>query len=375
MALPTVSPTKLKRRLILAEKAKRPMIIRGGPGIGKSDIFKAHAEMRAKQLGGILWRPHMIGNVSGDELENAYGYIDSRVLYFDPTDLKGFPAVDLEKQMSYWLPPGQFPLQRNVDAGHVPAQGEWNFEELPSAPPAVQAATYQVMLDREINGEPIADGWFMVATGNRLGDKGVVSRMPSPLVSRYWHLQLEVSVDQWVEWAMPFGIDERLIAFFKFRPETLMSFDPAKWEQDTPYCCPRTAHILSDLMDAWYETETSKIELDIVQAAVGEAVGSEIYAYLSLFEKLPDIDDIFKDPNGTECPRPDELDKIYALSMALARRVTPDTAPAAYTYIARFPKEFEIGASNAFQLANDEICETRAFLNHVSANQEIYTGG
>jgi hypothetical protein len=372
----------LRDILPLSEITQRPLLVRSGPGKGKSDIFRGYAfERRAEVANDAPLRQKIISRIPAGswvsklpEEEQLYGYIDSRVLYWDPTDLKGFPCVDKEAGMSYWLPPAMFPLARNVAAGTCPEMGMWNFEELPSAPPAVQAATYQVMLDREINGEPVAPGWFMVATGNMLGDKGVVSRMPSPLVSRYWHVQLEVSIDDWVKWAIPKRVDHRVIAFFQFMPDHLTDFNPATWKQDSPYCCPRTAHMVSDLIMAWEKTNGTTVPLEVVTGTVGEGVGTELYAYMSMMGRLPNMDDVLANPDSALVPPTDEPGQLFAVGMSLARRATPENADACYRYIKRFPKSFEISTSNAIQLTNPKCAETKAFQKHVVDNADIYTG-
>jgi hypothetical protein len=363
MSIPKVNPSTLADRIKLAEASQRPMLLRGGPGVGKSDIFRQHAERRATERGGNLWR-----GAGNDVGEKSYGYLDSRVLYFDPTDLKGFPLVDRENKMSHWMAPGYFPLQRNVDAGRVPSQGMWNFEELPSAAPAVQAATYQVMLDREINGEPIAPGWFLVATGNKLSDRGVVNRLPSPLVSRFWHLELCVSVEEWAAWAMTANINPLLVAFYRFRPELLNSFDPKKWEQDTPYSCPRSAHMLSDLL---WANGSGKWPLDVIHATVGETVGNEMYAYLDIIRDLPSVDSILLDPD--KAIMPEATAALYAISAALARRINAGNSPKIFKYTLRMAKEFQVNAIRDFARTCPEVQETRDFTAWALANADIFT--
>ena len=70
------------------------------------------------------------------------------------------------------------------------------------------------------------DGWAIFAAGNRQGDRGVTYSMPSPLANRFSHFEVETHLDDWVSWAYRNGIDERVIAFLRFRPELLFDFDP-----------------------------------------------------------------------------------------------------------------------------------------------------
>src|SRR5690606_10860590 len=97
--------------------------------------------------------------------------------------------LDKESGVSRWLPPGTLPLQKLVDAGEIPARGLWGLEELANATRATLAATFQAVLDREVAGEPIAEGWCIVATSNSLDDMSVVNPLPAPLVSRFSHCE------------------------------------------------------------------------------------------------------------------------------------------------------------------------------------------
>ena len=61
------------------------------------------------------------------------------------------------------------------------------LDELTSAAPAVQAATYQLILNRRIGKYVLPDNVVLVAAGNRESDKGVSYRMPTPLANRFIH--------------------------------------------------------------------------------------------------------------------------------------------------------------------------------------------
>ena len=78
--------------------------------------------------------------------------------------------------------------------------GRWliNLEELPSAVPMVQAALYQLVLDRKVGEYELPEGASLIACGNRETDRGVVHRMPTPLASRFVHLEIRVDAEDWL---------------------------------------------------------------------------------------------------------------------------------------------------------------------------------
>ena len=94
-------------------------MIWGPPGIGKSDIV------------------HQIGERLKREV------IDLRLLLMEPTDLRGIPYYNKEKNMMDWAPPVDLPSDPKSNAILF-------LDELNAAPPAVQAAAYQLILNRRI---------------------------------------------------------------------------------------------------------------------------------------------------------------------------------------------------------------------------------
>jgi len=71
-----------------------------------------------------------------------------------------------------------------------------------SAAPAVQAAAYQLILNRRVGKYVLPDNVVMVAAGNRESDKGVTYRMPTPLANRFIHLEMKVDFESWEQWAV-----------------------------------------------------------------------------------------------------------------------------------------------------------------------------
>jgi len=71
----------------------------------------------------------------------------------------------------------------------------------------------------------LPEGWAIVAAGNRDSDRAATTRMPTPLRNRFVHIDFEVDVQEWCEWAIKTDIRPEAIAFIRFRPELLSAFD------------------------------------------------------------------------------------------------------------------------------------------------------
>jgi MoxR-like ATPase len=138
----------------------------------------------------------------------------------EPSDLRGIPFRSGE--LVEWAVPAILP-----DAERHGPEGVLFLDEITSAPPTVSAAAYQLILDRRLGAYEVPPGWAIFAAGNRQGDRGVTYSMPAPLANRFSHFEFEVNLDDWVAWAYASRVDERVVAFLRFRPELLFDFDPA----------------------------------------------------------------------------------------------------------------------------------------------------
>jgi hypothetical protein len=293
-----VTPSKLKLALKVAIKARRPVMIWGSPGVGKSAVVR--------QVAADLGLPCQ----------------DERVSDRDPVDFRGLPHV--VDGVTLWTLPGFLP---------VSGSGILFLDELSAAPPAIQAVAYQLILDRRLGDYRLPEGWSILAAGNLESDRAVVSRMSSALANRFVHLSFDVDLNDWVGWALDNGIRPEIVAFLRFRPELLFSFDAARGEKSFP--SPRTWEFVSDLMRA----DGQACEAELIQGAVGEGAGVEFLGFLRTFRDLPDIDGIIKDPAGSIVPSGPAA--LYAVCSALARRVSSVTFGAVMAYTGRLAGEYQ----------------------------------
>ena len=203
----TLRPSELAATLALLVEARQPCVVWGPPGTAKSMIAQQVAADAGRQ------------------------YVDVRALLLDPVDLRGIPWRDANGR-TRWAPPAFLPPTDDP--------GRWliNLEELPSAVPMVQAALYQLVLDRKVGEYELPEGASLIACGNRESDRGVVHRMPTPLASRLVHLEIRVDAQDWLAWGAANGIAPEVLFFVSMRPELLHQFDPQSKEKAFP--CPRT---------------------------------------------------------------------------------------------------------------------------------------
>jgi hypothetical protein len=259
-----------------------PVMLWGPPGVGKSQMVAqvaAHHEMPV---------------------------IDIRLSQMEPSDLRGIPfRVDSHVE---WAIPSMLP-----DAARHGDQGILFLDEITSVPPSVSAAAYQLILDRRLGAYEVPEGWAIFAAGNRQGDRGVTYSMPAPLANRFSHFEVDVNLDDWVAWAYVHGMDERLIAFLRFRPELLFEFDPS--HNPVAFPSPRSWEFTHRALQKF--GDLPELLVGALQACVGPAAGIELGAFVENLDKLPDIDAIVR---GEPVPVPKETDLQYAVAAALVGR-------------------------------------------------------
>jgi hypothetical protein len=232
--------------------------------------------------------------------------IDIRLSQMEPSDLRGIPFR--VNDSVEWAIPSILPNRER----HGP-EGILFLDEITSAPPTVSAAAYQLILDRRLGEYQVPQGWAIFAAGNRQGDRGVTYSMPAPLANRFSHFEVETHLDDWVTWAYRHNIDERIIAFLRFRPELLFDFDPA--HNPVAFPSPRSwefAHRALQKFD-----QHPQLLQGTLQACVGPAAGVELNAFVNSLDKMPDLDAILA---GEDVSVPDEIDLQYAIAAALVGR-------------------------------------------------------
>ena len=312
-----------------------PVMLWGPPGVGKSQMVAQVADRHNAPL------------------------IDIRLSQMEPSDLRGIPFRSEDEVV--WAVPAMLPsVKRHGEEGIL------FLDEITSAPPSVSAAAYQLILDRKLGEYEVPEGWAIIAAGNRQGDRGVTYSMPAPLANRFSHYEVEVNMDDWAAWAYANNIDERIIAFLRFRQDLLFDFDPS--HNPIAFPSPRSwefAHRGLQKFDEHHELLTGAL-----QACVGNAAGIELRAFIDSLDQMPDLDAII---NGEDIPAPKEIDLQYAVASALVGRAirAKETDEAAkvhgniLAYASRFPQR-EMGVmmvSDMHRAIGEDIFAVPEFAN------------
>ena len=320
-----------------------PVMLWGPPGVGKSDLIAQIGE------------------------RNTIPVVDIRLSQMEPSDLRGIPFRDHDKVE--WAIPSMLPNKEKHGS-----QGILFLDEITSAVPSVSAAAYQLILDRRLGDYEVPAGWAIFAAGNRQGDRGVTYTMPSPLANRFSHYDVDINLDDWVSWAYKNGINEKIIAFLRFRPELLFDFDPA--HNPVAFPSPRSWQFAHNALLKF--SDTPQVLLGSLQACVGPAAGIELKAFIDSMDQMPDLDAILQ---GEDIKAPKEIDLQYAVASALVGRAIAakgkDDANIVYGHILNYAKEFkqkEMGVmliSDMLRAIGDDLFAVPEFAQWASSIGDI----
>ncbi|MFF7337827.1 AAA family ATPase [Streptomyces sp. NPDC008163] len=309
----TVASPQLEA-LALAVTANQPVLLWGEPGIGKS----AGLEQLAAGL--------------GLDLETVIASVH------EPSDFAGLPVVgDDPAATGVPMAPPDWAV-RLARKG----QGLLFFDELSSAPPAVQAALLRVVLERRVGSLKLPDAVRIVAAANPPSSAADGWHLSPPLANRFVHLHwthdprtvARGMAGTWPEAPVPVVDPARtagavarargaVSGFLTARPG-LVHHLPADAEgRGRAWPSPRTWDMALRLLAAGYATGTGR---DAVAAAltgaVGDGAGIELLSYLENLD-LPDPDRVLADPDAFALPERGDRQLAFLIAVVAAVQAEP----------------------------------------------------
>jgi hypothetical protein len=242
----------------------------------------------------------------------------------------GFPVVSADRaNVEFIVSKSKFP----IEGSDCPDAGIFLIDELSQADNNAQKILANLVQEREIHGHYVKPNWLIITTGNRQSDRAGANRLLSHLKNRLTTIELDVSLDDWSQWALANNISTEVIAFLRFRPDLLNAFDAQNEANPTP-------RAWSEGVSAALGAIDPALEFPVFKGDVGEGAAAEFCAFLKIFRKLPSPDAILLNPATVEVPN--EPATLYALCGALANKCTETNFSRIMTYIARMPQEFSV---------------------------------
>ena len=283
-----VRPSDIRSEINYAMNRKRPVFIWGPPGIGKSEIVDSITQERSGYM------------------------IDMRLALMEPTDLRGIPVPNMNTGLMEWLPPADLPTQELADQFECIVLF---LDEMNQAPQSVQAAAYQLILNRRLGNYKLPDNVLIVAAGNRESDRGVAYRMPSPLANRFVHLEMTTDFEDWQTWALENNIDAEVVGYVTANKMDLMNFDPRTASR--AFATPRSWTFVSQMLPMEGEQITDSRLHDLIAGTVGDGIATKFMAHRAIAGKLPNPSDILNGTVKTLGPEGREISAMFSLTASL----------------------------------------------------------
>ena len=266
--------------------ADHPSIyLEGKPGIGKSQSIHAIAHELEKKTG------------------KTVDVTDIRLLLFNPVDLRGIPVANADKTAAIWLKPYVFNMNASDDHVNI-----LFLDELTAAPMSVQAAAYQLVLDRKLGEHALPANTFVIAAGNGTNDGAISNAMPSALKNRFVHYRIEENFEQWRDWAHGI-IHPRILAFLDRFPHEFTS--SSMHSESNIIITPRSWEMLSNLM-GHLPDDYAHMEM-LIASVVGKRI-----AHRMLHEDTSLVQSIIE---GSAYDIPDDIYAIHQASEQLTMRL------------------------------------------------------
>jgi hypothetical protein len=307
----TITSGQVRKALLTAFKAKRPVFLWGPPGIGKSEVVAEVAE----------------------ELKGPV--IDLRMAQMEPTDIRGIPYFNKDINKMDWAEPVDLPSKEFAAQHPIVVLF---LDEMNSAPPAVQAAGYQLILNRRVGKYHLPDNVVIVAAGNRDSDKGVTYRMPMPLANRFVHVEMRADFASWQNWAVNKGIHKDVVGYLSFAKQDLYDFDAKSASR--AFATPRSWCFVSDLLHDEVNVDNDTL-FNLVAGAVGEGLAVKFQAHRKIAGRMPEPSDILSGKVTDLSVK--EISAMYSLTISMCYELRDSIENKKVN-----SKEFHVMADNFF---------------------------
>ena len=289
----------------------------------------------------MLWGPPGVGKSQGirqvaAEISEKTGknvnITDVRLLLFNPVDLRGIPTASEDKTLAVWLKPKIFQMDDSSEVVNI-----LFLDEISAAPQSVQAAAYQITLDRTVGDHKLPDNCIVIAAGNRVTGRSVAYTMPKALANRLCHIEITSDNKSWHDWAVSAGVNSMVLGFLDCNLSMLMKFDATT--DSLAFPTPRSWEMVSNILN--HVSEDIAEIFPLVAGCVGDAAAYELRNWSEVYQKTPDIKDIF---NGSAIEIPVRPEILFAPSSKISAyergHHTNDEIENAVAYASKLPVEF-----------------------------------
>ena len=242
------------KKLVLTIQGQRSIYVMGRPGAGKSSIVKEIV----------------------DEMGMNYFY-DLRLGTEDASTIKGIVIVDPENGTTEETLPYFFPRDPN-------AFGILILDDFDNAVPAVQAAAYQLILDRKIGKYKLPDNVWVIMASNSRADGGLHFDVKRPIKNRVIIVKAECSHKEFLENANKKCFNQHVQAYIRANPHHLYfesTLDSHLPNYVGAFASPRSWETVSIILDNYEGLDDDHILRESLNGTVGVEVTNSFLEFMT----------------------------------------------------------------------------------------------
>ncbi len=287
---------------------RKPMILLGPPGVGKTEGVRQLAMEIAEEMGmRFIEYDESVADRIMMERERYFPFLEFRLYEADPSDFIGVPRVE-EGYVVYR--PLRWAKVFSTGPGLLSLDEITNVQRLD-----LQAVVYKIF-ERKVGFIRFHRDVIITATGNRPEDSAIATMLPAPLINRVrvFHIKAP-EIGEWVEYMYRTrgeNWDKRVAAFLtRFRQFFLEK--PEDVETLNQFATPRAwtglaefSHRIDDLKE---------LEM-LAVSSVGDKAGQHFVMFCKL--QIPDVSRVIEDPQSwLEL----DIDSRYMAAVQIASKV------------------------------------------------------
>lgn len=318
------------RALATAVAAQVPVLLWGAPGTGKTSLVKSMAEAAGMPCETVIASIREPSDFAGLPV------VASASTHGSSTGTDGHEAAPSPRRVD--LAPPRW-AERLASAG----RGLLFFDEVSTAPPAVQAALLRVVLERTVGDLALPDGVAVVAAANPPEQAADGWDLSAPLANRFCHLDWPVDGRTVADglgggWGVPALVTlqegwERQVAvarawvagFIRVRPDLALAVPDDAARAGRSWPSPRTWDMSARLLAAVRVARGGELAASVlVRGCVGPGPGVEFLTWLEESD-LPDPEVVLADPDSFVLP--ERGDRAFAALSSVAAAVVTDCTP------------------------------------------------
>lgn len=340
-----------KEALRVGYQSGMPVVFLSQPGLGKSSIVNQFVEELATKTGEKVG---LIDQIRSSTLNPS-----------EAGDIRYIKEDVVKAAVQEWVP-----SPARVAKGDIPETGIIFLDEIFDSPIlSMQSVLQQLFLERRLGSAHVADGWYICAASNRLKDKAAASRPSTALINRAMVLDVEPDADVLYEHFVEIGLSVQTCAYLRFRPDCLSDFNPAARNENMQFLSARSLEAIDNVAKYISPDLDEVVQLELYSGVIGSGRGSEYYGFRKIFDKLPSLNAILKDP--TNHPVPDEMDVQVAVAQALIHRTDDLNAENVLKFLVRYPTDIGVASIKDLMPRSKKIAMTQTFKTWAAENSSL----